>query len=69
MRNVLDKTAEKMKIHFSCSLLFFPPPQKIVPFMEKSGRAKQARADNIIRRMRFACRINKARIQSHKKIP
>ena len=33
--------------------------------MEKYGRATQARDDNIIRRMRFACRISKARIQTH----
>ena len=63
VRNILDKIVEKMKIHFSCSITFFPP-QKIVLFMEKkSGTAKQARVDSIIWRMRFACRRNKARIK------
>jgi hypothetical protein len=28
-------------------------------------RARQATDDNIIRRMSFACRINKARIKTH----
>jgi hypothetical protein len=32
--------------------------------MEKSGRPKQARAGNRRRRMRFACRTHKARIQT-----
>jgi hypothetical protein len=64
MRNVADKTVEKMKIHIPCSVPLFSPI--IVLFMEKSGRVKQAGADNTTRSVRFACRTNKALIQKHK---
>jgi hypothetical protein len=33
--------------------------------VEKHGGARQATDDNIIRRMRFACGLTKARIQIH----
>jgi len=33
--------------------------------MGKYCTARQAKDDNIIRRMRFACRITKTRIQTH----
>ena len=36
--------------------------------MKKSGTAKQIGADNMTRRVRFACRTNKALIQTHKQI-
>jgi len=34
--------------------------------VEKYGRSGQARGDNVIRRMRIACLISKARIQVHR---
>ena len=36
--------------------------------MEKFGTARQATGDDIIRNIRFACRITKARIQTHAQI-
>jgi hypothetical protein len=60
MRNVSEKSCRgKRNTHFIFSN-FFP---KMVPFMryvEKYGTARQATDDNIIRRMRFACRITEA---------
>ena len=68
MRNVSDKSCrENQNTHFVYSNIFF--------FFRKScrlwnkvliySRAGQFADDNIIWGMRFACRINKARIQAH----
>jgi hypothetical protein len=44
------------------------PPPKLCPLCDnvgKYGRARQATDDNIIRRMYIACRVTKAKIQTH----
>jgi len=59
MKNV-SKCVEKIKTHILCSIFF---PRKLWPLrdtVEKCGRAEQATDYSIIRRMRFACWINKA---------
>jgi hypothetical protein len=60
MRNVLDKICKtNQNTRFMYSKFVFP---KFVPFMRKFGRslkACKATDNNIIRRMRFACWINK----------
>jgi hypothetical protein len=57
------KVVEKIKTHFK--FFFF---RKVVPFLknvEKYGTDRQATFSNIIRRMRWACWFNKAKIQTH----
>jgi hypothetical protein len=56
MRNASDKSCREKK-HTLSSITFF---LKIVPFMEKYGRAREVTDDNIKRRMRAACWITKA---------
>jgi hypothetical protein len=51
--------------HISCWITFFP---KFVPFLRQYGNygtAGHATAENIISRMRFVCRITKARVEAH----
>ena len=66
------KFVDKIKTHILCSITFFfyfypPPPRKsrlLWDMVEKCGRDRETRDDNIIRRTRFACRIIKA-IDTH----
>ena len=61
---------KKIKTHFLCSVNS-SRPRKLCPLWdkeEKYGTAGQATDDNIIRCMRFACWITKARIERHKHI-
>jgi hypothetical protein len=59
--NVSDKAVEKFKTRVLVSIMFFPKkPCLLWDNAEKYGTAGQATDDNIIRRMRFACRITKA---------
>ena len=68
---ILDKLQEyKRNTHFMFSnLISPPPPPEIGPFMRCEKKihcsARQATDGNVIRRMRFACRVTKARIQTH----
>jgi hypothetical protein len=41
-------------------MVFFPENRAVYENVEKYGTAGQATDDNIIRRMRFACRVTKA---------
>ena len=53
---------ESRNIHFTFNSTP-PPPRKsclLWDNVEKCGRSKQAKDDNTVRRMRFACRITKA---------
>jgi len=52
MRNVSDKIIGKIKTHYKCNN-FFPDFAPFVRYVEKQGRAKQAK-DNIIRRRKDA---------------
>jgi hypothetical protein len=54
------KFVEKIKTHILCSITFFLKSCRLWVNVEKYGTARQATDDNIIRRMRFACRITKA---------
>jgi hypothetical protein len=54
------KVVEKIKTHILCSITFFRKSCRLWDSVEKYGTARQATCDNIIRRMRFACRITKA---------
>jgi hypothetical protein len=52
---------QKIKTHVLCSITFFFENRAVYEKMwKKYGRARQVTDDNIIRRMRFACRITKA---------
>jgi hypothetical protein len=57
------KVVEKIKTHILCSITFFRKSCRLWDNVEKYGTARQATDENIIRRMLFVCRINKARIQ------
>ena len=59
------KVVEKIKTHILCSVTFFTKSCPLWDNVEKYGRVEQSADNNIIRRMRFACRITKARIQTH----
>jgi hypothetical protein len=55
----------KIKTHMLCSVTF---SRKSCWFREnagKSGRTGRATVGNIIRRMRYACRVTKTRIDTH----
>jgi hypothetical protein len=54
------KVVEKIKTHILCSIKFFRKSCRLWDNVEKYGTARQATDDNIIRRMRFECRITKA---------
>ena len=58
-RNVSDNIVEKIKTHFSCSN-FFRKSFFLWDKVKSYCTARQATDDNIIRRMHFACWINKA---------
>jgi len=60
------KFVEKIRTHILCSTYIFPEKSfRLRDNVEKYCRAGQATDDNIIRRMRIACRITKTRIQTH----
>jgi hypothetical protein len=63
MRNVSDKSCRENQQVYSVTFLL----SWIVPFIrsvEKYVTAMEATDGNIIRRMRFACRVTKARIHT-----
>ena len=66
MRNISDKFAEKIKTPILCSVNIVQNSLRFWGNVEEYGRVRQAKDDNIIRRMRFACQINNARIKAHK---
>jgi hypothetical protein len=59
MRNISNKVVEKIKAHILFSVTFFRKSCRLWDNVKKYGTARQATDDNIIRRMRFACWINK----------
>jgi hypothetical protein len=59
------KIVEKIKTHDLCSITFSRESCRLWDNVEKYCRTGQATYYNIIRRMRFACRITKARTQTH----
>jgi hypothetical protein len=54
------KVVEKTKTHIFMFNFFFRKSCRLWDNVEKYGRARQATDDNIISRMRFACRIPRA---------
>jgi hypothetical protein len=54
------KCVEKIKTHILCSIIWFRKSCHLWDNVEKYGRDRRARGDNVIRRMRFACWINRA---------
>jgi len=66
MRTVSGKNVvEKTKTQIMCSVTSLRKSCRLLYNVEKYYRAGQAIDDNIIRRMRNACLINRARIQTH----
>jgi hypothetical protein len=65
MRNVSDKILEKIKTHlyFMFNKIFFSENRVVYEIM-RNNRAGQATDNNIKRRMRFACWIQKATTHS-----
>jgi hypothetical protein len=57
MRNISDTVVEKTETHILPSITFFRKACHLLDNVEKCGRARQATDDNIIGRMRFACRV------------
>jgi hypothetical protein len=55
-----DTVAEKFKTYILCSVISFWKFCPVLCYVENYGRARLASDDNIIRRMRFVCWINKA---------
>jgi hypothetical protein len=62
MKNISEKVIEKIKTHILCSITFFRKSRRLCDSVEKYGRAKQVRDDNVIRLMRFACWITKVTV-------
>jgi hypothetical protein len=57
---IQTKVVEKTKTHILYSIKFFRKSCLLWDNVEKYGRGRQATDDNITRRMRFACWINKS---------
>jgi len=65
LRNVSDTFCrENQSIHFVFTKFVLRKPCRLWDSV-KYGRASQATDDNTVRRMRFDCRTNKARIPTH----
>jgi hypothetical protein len=60
MRNTPDKFIEKIKTQILCSINVFRKSCLLINDMKNYGTARKVTYDNIIGRMRFACRITKA---------
>ena len=54
------KAVKKIETHILCSITFFRKSCPLWDKEEKYGTARQATDDNIVWRIRFACRINKS---------
>jgi hypothetical protein len=61
MKNVSDKTVKKMKIKFYVQYLFLKKSCPLWYNVEKYGRARRSKYDDIIWRMRFACWLTKTK--------
>jgi hypothetical protein len=59
MRNVLDKSLEKVKTHILCSITFFSTMAVLWDNVKKYCRDGQTTDETTTRRVRFACRISK----------
>jgi hypothetical protein len=59
------KAVDKVKTHIFSSITFFRKSYRLWHNVENYGRAGQAKGDNIIRLMHFACSIIKTRIHTH----
>ena len=60
MRNVSDKSVERIKTHIVCPVHFFSPHWKLCRLwdnVEKYGRAGQAAVETVIQRIRIVCWI------------
>jgi len=57
MRNISDKSVEKIKTNISCSLTYFRKSCRLWDNVEKYGRDGQVTDDNKIWCMRLACWI------------
>jgi hypothetical protein len=60
-RNVLGKIIEKIKTHIFCSIIFSRKSYRLCDNVKIYSRDSHATYDNIIRHMRIACWINKAK--------
>ena len=65
MINISEKVVERLKTRILCLIRIFRKSCSLWDNVVIYCRARQATDDNIIRRMSFACRINKARIKTH----
>ena len=59
------KVAKEIKKLILCSITFSQISCLLWDNVEKCGKAREVKDDNIVRRMRFACQITKTRIQTH----
>ena len=59
MRNILDTSCRENQNKFRVQYPFFPESCHLRDNVEEYGKSGQATDDNIIRRMRFACRMIK----------
>jgi hypothetical protein len=65
MRKVSGKGLEKIETHALYSTNFSLENRVFYDNAETYGRARQATGENIVRRVLFACRIDKARTQTN----
>ena len=59
------KVVKEIKKSILCSITFPQISCLLRDNVEKYGKAREAKDDNIIWRMRFACQVTKTRIQTH----
>jgi hypothetical protein len=60
LRNVIDKLSKKLK-HILCRIVCFRKSCRLWDDVEEYGKYRQAKVGNIIRSIRLACWINKAK--------
>jgi hypothetical protein len=65
MRNFRQNFADKIKTRALCSVNYFRTSSRLWDNVINCGRARQTAVDSIMLRLRFACRITKAIIQTH----
>ena len=66
MRNISDKRfRENQNTRFMLNYILFSENRAVYENVEKNGRIIQATDGTTTRRVRFACWINKSRIQTH----
>jgi hypothetical protein len=60
MRNILDKSMEKMKMHILCAIIFFRKSCLLCDKAKKFGEERETTNNAIVWRIRVTCWISKA---------